>query len=85
MRQPYSHRRARLEALGLAGPCWATVPAFGDDLRALMGVCSQLRLEGIVAERADSPYRPGQRSEDWLRLKTAERLGVHAPLRHDQN
>jgi bifunctional non-homologous end joining protein LigD len=39
-------------------------------------------LEGIVAKRADSPYWPGQRSEDWLKLKAAERRAVHAPLRH---
>jgi bifunctional non-homologous end joining protein LigD len=26
-------------------------------------------LEGLVAKRADSPYRPGRRSADWLKLK----------------
>jgi putative membrane protein len=36
-----------------------------------MGACDQRRLEGIIAERADSPYPPGQRSED--RLKGEER------------
>jgi bifunctional non-homologous end joining protein LigD len=25
--------------------------------------------EGLVAKRADAPYRPGQRSPDWLKLK----------------
>ena len=26
-------------------------------------------LEGIVAKRLDSPYRPGKRSRDWLKVK----------------
>jgi bifunctional non-homologous end joining protein LigD len=82
MRLPYRDRRATLLALDLSGPAWATVQAFADDLRALMGACDELRLEGVVAKRLDSPYRPGQRSEDWLKLKTAEWRAVHAPLRH---
>jgi ATP-dependent DNA ligase len=81
-RLPYRERRARLEALNLTGRAWATVSAFGDDVRALMAACEQLRLEGIVAKRADSPYRPGVRSADWLKLKTAEWRAVHAPFRH---
>jgi bifunctional non-homologous end joining protein LigD len=30
-------------------------------------------LEGIVAKRADSPYRSGHRTRDWLKIKTARR------------
>src|SRR5439155_3232894 len=25
--------------------------------------------EGLIAKRADSPYQPGRRSNDWLKLK----------------
>ena len=36
--------------------------------------CSRRRkaqgLEGVMAKRADSPYRPGRRSRDWLKVKT---------------
>ena len=39
-------------------------------------------VEGVVAKRADSPYRPGVRSGDWLKLKTAEWKSAHAPMRH---
>ena len=28
------------------------------------------RLEGIVAKRADSPYRQGKRTREWLKIKT---------------
>jgi bifunctional non-homologous end joining protein LigD len=82
MRLPYRERRVRLEALSLTGPTWHTVPAFDDDVRALMAACDELHLEGVVAKRADSPYRQGVRSDDWLKLKTAEWRAVHAPLRH---
>ena len=26
-------------------------------------------VEGILAKRLDSPYRPGQRSPEWLKIK----------------
>ena len=31
------------------------------------------RLEGIVAKRADSRYRSGLRTRDWLKIKTSQR------------
>ncbi|NWG25784.1 MAG: DNA ligase [Pseudorhodoplanes sp.] len=36
----------------------------------------RLGLEGIVAKRADSPYRSGQRTRDWLKIKTTRRQEV---------
>lgn len=33
-------------------------------------------LEGIIAKRADSLYRSGHRSRDWLKIKTAKRQEV---------
>jgi bifunctional non-homologous end joining protein LigD len=48
---------------------------------------AQLRgLEGIMAKRAASPYLSGQRSGDWLKIKTARRqevviVGFTAPRR----
>ncbi len=32
--------------------------------------------EGIMAKRADSPYKTGKRSEDWLKIKTHRRQEV---------
>jgi bifunctional non-homologous end joining protein LigD len=38
--------------------------------RALFELCEREQLEGIVAKRASSPYRPGpRRSGDWIKLK----------------
>ena len=66
---PYRARREILERLELAGPTWQTPPALegaGADL--LEGVREQ-GLEGLMAKRLDSTYRPGQRSRSWLKIK----------------
>ena len=56
--------------------------AFESGPRELLDACSELGVEGVVAKRVDSPYRPGERSGDWLKLKTAEWKTAHAPMRH---
>lgn len=65
---PYEERRERLEALGLAGPAWQ-VPPRGEDLGEMLEVAGRLGLEGVVAKRRGSPYRPGTRSSDWRKLR----------------
>jgi ATP-dependent DNA ligase len=40
-----------------------------DDGQGLFKAAESLGLEGIVAKRADSPYRRG-RSGDWIKVKT---------------
>jgi len=64
--RPYAERRARLEALNLAGPAWLTSPVF-DDGEALWAVVRERGLEGIVAKRRSERYRPGERS--WVKVK----------------
>ncbi|WP_173077493.1 non-homologous end-joining DNA ligase [Phytohabitans rumicis] len=64
----YGDRRAALEALGLAGPRWAVPPSFADGV-ATYAAAQENRLEGVVAKRLDSIYRPGQRSADWIKVK----------------
>jgi bifunctional non-homologous end joining protein LigD len=40
------------------------------DGRPLYELCRERRLEGVVAKRADSPYRHGpRRSDDWVKIK----------------
>lgn len=70
---PWTERRAVLESLALAGPFWATPPTFpgsGDD--TLAAARSQ-GLEGVVAKRMASPYIPGARSRDWVKVKLVAR------------
>ncbi len=40
------------------------------DSGPLMAFCEEHDLEGVVAKRASSPYRPGpRRSDDWVKMK----------------
>lgn len=43
---------------------------------AFFDAAKKLGLEGMIAKRADSPYRPGDRSKDWLKIKTQQRQEV---------
>ena len=74
-REPYSERRALLEDLATidagrtAGHARVQVPpAFEGDVTSAVATSKQLGLEGVVAKRTDSPYRPGRRSRDWIKL-----------------
>jgi bifunctional non-homologous end joining protein LigD len=41
-----------------------------DDGRPLLAFCRDLRLEGVVAKRGSSRYRPGpKRYDDWVKIK----------------
>ena len=50
---------------------------YGDYIeeqgKALFQQASDRRLEGVVGKKADSPYRPGIRSRDWLKVRVSLR------------
>jgi bifunctional non-homologous end joining protein LigD len=69
LERPYEERRDRLTQLDFDGPCWQTPRNHLGDGDALWDVVQERRLEGIVAKRLGSPYRPGQRSRDWLKVR----------------
>lgn len=61
-------RRATLERLDVAGlPAVALSPTYSDGA-ALLAAIGQRGMEGVVAKRRDSPYRPGQRSPAWVKV-----------------
>jgi bifunctional non-homologous end joining protein LigD len=64
--RPYRDRREGLEALWLEGDRWGVTPSVPGTGRDALGVARGLGLDGIVAKRLTSPYRPGSRSEDWI-------------------
>jgi bifunctional non-homologous end joining protein LigD len=66
---PYEERRQRLDALGLDGEAWQTPAFHRGDGAALQEASRAQGLEGIVAKRLDSPYRPGKRGREWLKVK----------------
>jgi bifunctional non-homologous end joining protein LigD len=66
---PYQERRAALAELELNGEHWLVPPMF-DDGPATRAASREYELEGVVAKRLSSPYRPGMRSPDWIKVKT---------------
>jgi bifunctional non-homologous end joining protein LigD len=66
---PYVERRRLLEGLDLAGERWAVPPSHEGPGADVLSTAQAAGLEGVVAKRADSPYRPGQRSPDWVKVK----------------
>jgi len=66
---PYQQRRRLLESLELSGQHWATPPSETGGGRAVLEAARDAGLEGIVAKRLDSPYRPGARDPSWRKVK----------------
>lgn len=67
---PLRERRAELLGLGLAentAGTWRAPGAFLDG-GALFAATKEQGLEGVMAKRTDSRYRPGVRSADWLKF-----------------
>jgi AbiTii len=56
-----AERRALLEDLGLDTTTWRMPPSFPGPAADVMAASAQHGLEGIVAKRLASTYRPGQR------------------------
>ncbi len=70
---PWSDRRRLLESLIEPDP-WIDVPAATrTDGRDLLDAATERGLEGLVAKRTDSTYRPGTRSPSWLKIKIRRR------------
>jgi bifunctional non-homologous end joining protein LigD len=66
---PYTDRRELLESLGLEGPRWHTPRHHLGGGADLFEAAKRQGLEGIVAKRAGSPYRPGKRSGEWIKKR----------------
>jgi bifunctional non-homologous end joining protein LigD len=64
----YVERRATLDRWVTGRPEWTLSPFF-DDGAATEAAARQHGLEGVVGKRLASPYRPGVRSHDWVKLK----------------
>ncbi|MEZ5320882.1 MAG: non-homologous end-joining DNA ligase [Microthrixaceae bacterium] len=70
---PYDRRRALLGALdGIGGR--VLIPPVSYDETAMVEVCRERGLEGVVAKRRDSTYRPGARSEHWRKTKFTDEV-----------
>jgi bifunctional non-homologous end joining protein LigD len=70
---PYLERRRFLEGLALDGPHWQTPAHHVGEGEALLEAARARDLEGVVAKRLDSPYRPGRRSGEWIKVRNWRR------------
>lgn len=66
---PYHQRRGLLEELVSPAPRVQVPPAFLTDVQAALRASEEQGLEGIVAKRFESTYRPGQRSPAWVKVR----------------
>ena len=73
---PLRERRARLaELLAVAGD-ERLLPTDGvvGHGRAMFAAAQERGLEGIVGKRLDAPYRPGDRSDAWRKIKLQQQV-----------
>ena len=73
MALPYSDRRELLTALRLEGESWQTPEHVLEHGAALLEASAEQGLEGIIAKRLDSTYRPGTRAPGWVKVKSTAR------------
>jgi bifunctional non-homologous end joining protein LigD len=73
LEEPYRERRTLLTELALDEPHWRTPAHHLGDGEALLAAARERRLEGLIAKRLASTYRPGRRSPDWLKLALRRR------------
>lgn len=74
--KPFTERRALLEELFVPAGFVSVSPSIPNEGKLLYEATEAQGLEGIVAKRGDSPYRPGRRSKDWLKIKTTHTADV---------
>ncbi len=73
---PYEQRRRLLEQLVEPGDLWAVPPSQVGDGEPLLEATAAQGLEGVMAKRLGSTYRPGARSNDWVKIKHRRRTEV---------
>ena len=70
--RPFAERRATLERLAVSGPHWTVSPLF-DDGPATAQAAQENGLEGVIAKRLVSTYRPGTRTTEWVKVRFGRR------------
>ncbi len=70
---PLSERRALLAEVFVETPRMRLSQVVEEAGAAFFAEIEKLGLEGVVGKRLASPYRPGQRSPDWRKVKAVRR------------
>jgi bifunctional non-homologous end joining protein LigD len=66
-------RRVLLRGVFVCGASWQTPEPVRGEGAALLEASAAQGLEGILAKRLDSVYRPGVRARGWVKIKTVGR------------
>jgi bifunctional non-homologous end joining protein LigD len=74
--RPYTERREILSELVKSGKHVQVPDGLGETRDPAMEVSEELGLEGILAKRAESKYRPGKRSDNWIKIKHDDHADV---------
>lgn len=74
--RPVEERRELLEQIVVPTRKVQVSPAVVGDGIALSDVARARHLEGIVAKKLGSPYRPGKRTREWLKVKVTHDADV---------
>jgi bifunctional non-homologous end joining protein LigD len=67
--QPLEARKEALSSVIVPSSFLQVSPCITGEGVALAASVEQQRMEGIVAKRIGSPYRPGKRTREWLKIK----------------
>jgi bifunctional non-homologous end joining protein LigD len=67
---PVEERKALLQELVVTSDLVQVSPAVQAEGKAVFEAARAQNLEGMVAKKLGSPYRPGKRSKEWLKIKT---------------
>ncbi|RZV43573.1 MAG: hypothetical protein EX267_08015 [Acidimicrobiia bacterium] len=71
--EPWTVRRSRLTELALPAPFFVPDPVLGEGEALWAGIVDK-GLEGMVAKRLDSAYRPGERSPMWRKIARIDQV-----------
>lgn len=67
--KPWAERRDRLEQLFASSDSTIVLSDTSTRGATMLAKARRAGWEGIIAKRTDARYRPGVRSDDWLKLK----------------
>ncbi len=73
---PLRQRRAALESLvaGVGNPRLMLSEGIVGSGLSLFAAVRERGLEGMVGKRLDAPYRPGERSDSWQKVKAVQQV-----------
>jgi len=74
--QPIEKRKEMLESLVVPSRHLQVSPSIRAEGRSLSAEVEARHMEGIVAKRLGSPYRPGKRTKEWLKIKVTHEADV---------